>query len=466
LKNGKIINVNLSNDHSCYQFLCLSKDASYLLGNDNEEQFLFIRNCYHHLANIILNNETNGKRNNNWRVTGNPGIGKTHFSYFLLYQLAQQNKTVIYDSKDNECTVLFKKYCTLYCNRNLHRFGEDTSDFYHIAEDERLMYMTFKTNKTILITSPWKYYYKYHVKEGINTLYMSVWSWEEINICRYVNFHNLSQEEVWELYKKWGGIPLYTLDYALNESKQKLLQRAIDICDDNLFRYFGEMYFKKDISYMIAHIFTNEKNEKVLQFASEYISEKIVDKLEVHYNERLINIVNYQPYSEYSSLNHAIFEHIAHRTLLNGGSFDIHLLSESVDSNSKLTMSKREKLVFSNINDIEPDKYCIPSKKNFICDINAIVLPNKFFIMAVSEEYLKNMNNLDKLIDKFIDKSDESIIELYFVTPKYKVYNGFFSKEEVDVTIAINKDLSSLNDRIRQYALKLDMNSICGNKDV
>jgi hypothetical protein len=282
---------------------------------------------------------------------------------------------------------------------------------------------------------------------------MSVWSWEEINICRHVNFYHLSQEKVWELYKKWGGIPLYTLDYALNENKQKLLQRAIDICDDNLFKYSGEMYFKKDIRYMIAHIFTNEVHKSIIQFASEYIAEKIVDKLEMYYKEKLINELSYPSY-EYLNLCYAMFEHIAHRTLLNGGSFEIQPLSKSMD-NSKLIMSKREKLVFNDINDIEPDKYCIPNKKNFICDINAIVSPNMFFIMTVSEKYLNNMNDLDKLIEKFIDKSDESIIELYFVTPKYR-----------NMTIAKHKDLPSLNDRIRQYALILDISLIYGNKDI
>jgi hypothetical protein len=448
LRNGKIINVNFSND---YQFLCLPKDASYLLGNNNEEQFLFIRDCYHHLSNIIFNDETNDHdKKMDWHVIGNPGIGKTYFSYYLLYQLAQQNKSVIYDNKDNDCTILFTKYYTLYCSRSSFIISYfNTSEFYHIAEDERLMAASDST-KEILITSPWRYCYKYHDKDCINSLYMSVWSWEEINICRHVNFHHLSQEKVWELYKRWGGIPLYTLYYALNESKQKLLQRAIDISDENLTRYFGEMYFKKDVRYMIAHIFTDEKHEKFMQFASEYISEKIMEKLEMCYKEKLIESLNYPSYFEYYKLSHAIFEHLAHRTLLNGGSFEIQPLFKSMN-NSKLIMSKREKLIFNNINDIEPDKYCIPSKKNFICDINAIVSPNMLFIMAISEEFLNNMNGLDKLIDKFIDKSNESIIELYFVTPKYR-----------KMTIAKHKDLLSLNDRIKQYALELDISLICG----
>jgi len=89
---------------------------------------------------------------------------------------------------------------------------------------------------------------------------MPVWSWEEINACRSVNFDHLSQEKV--LYNKWGGIPKFTLNYANNENKQKELQRTIDIIDDKLLIYYGEICYDKDIRHRLVHIFTNEKKRK------------------------------------------------------------------------------------------------------------------------------------------------------------------------------------------------------------
>ncbi|CAB4393333.1 unnamed protein product [Rhizophagus irregularis] len=448
LRNGKVINIKMPKDHSYYQFISLSKDVSYLLGNDNEEQFLLIRDCYHHLADSILNHETR----NYWHIVGNPGVGLTYFSYYLLYRLAQQNKIVIYDSKDNECIVLFSKNYTLYYNYNiLERYFLEyfnTPDTYYVV-DNKIPSFRLCTLKTILITSPYRPYYKQYEKDYTShKQYMSVWSWEEINICRHANFHHLSQEEVWELYMKWGGIPLFTLNYALNKSKQKLLQRAIDIVDHNLLGYYGEIYVEKDIRYMLAHIFTNERNDLILQFASAYVSEKFVNKLEIYEKDKLI-------VGNYFGLHRAVFEYIAHRTLSNGGSFEIHPLFESID-NSKLTMSKREKLIISDIDDIEPDKYCIPSKKNFICDINAIVSPNMFFIFSAYKKYNDDMKDLEledleleKLIYKFIDKSDKSIIELYFVVPKQE-----------KAVIKNSKNLPSLNDRLRQYVLELDLTKI------
>ncbi len=102
LKNGTVTHIQKSVDQLYNQlFLYLSKEASYLLGNDNEQHLLYIRNCYHQLASIIFNDATT----NNWCITGNPGIGKTFFCHYLLYLLAQQNKTFIYH---NNCYLKWK----------------------------------------------------------------------------------------------------------------------------------------------------------------------------------------------------------------------------------------------------------------------------------------------------------------------------------------------------------------------
>src|SRR5581483_10585272 len=115
---------------------------------------------------------------------------------------------------------------------------------------------------------------------------------------------------------------------------------------------------------------------------------------------------------------------------------------------SKLIMSKRNKLIFNNTKDIEPDKYCIPNKKDFddfVYEISAIVSPNKFFLIVFNEGRIININ-VDKLINKFIDKSD---VEIYFVIPKRDKTN-------------LVKCLPSENDNLKQYVLELDLGLICG----
>ncbi|CAG8672141.1 42610_t:CDS:2, partial [Gigaspora margarita] len=65
---------------------------------------LFIREYYYHLCNIIFENENI----HHWRITGNLGIGKTFFSYYLPYFLSQQHKTVVYH-KLNKSLILFSE---------------------------------------------------------------------------------------------------------------------------------------------------------------------------------------------------------------------------------------------------------------------------------------------------------------------------------------------------------------------
>ncbi|CAG8812090.1 24202_t:CDS:2, partial [Dentiscutata erythropus] len=101
LKNGKVVK------HYGGEFLELSRDIYYLLGKDEQGSnisTLFIRECYRHLSNLIFENE-NAHR---WRITGNPGIGKTFFSYYLLYYLSQKQKTVVYH-KHNKSPILFSE---------------------------------------------------------------------------------------------------------------------------------------------------------------------------------------------------------------------------------------------------------------------------------------------------------------------------------------------------------------------
>lgn len=127
----------------------------------------------------------------------------------------------------------------------------------------------------------------------------------------------------------------------------------------------------------------------------------MVNKLEIYYKKKLLSFTK----APYVGIFGAVFEHISHRTLLNGEIFKIHPLSDSMD-NTNLIMTKKEKLEFINVNDIRTDKYCIPIEKNFICNISVIVSPNMFFLMVISEEFLINMKDLDKLIENFIDKLD------------------------------------------------------------
>ncbi|CAG8784172.1 4578_t:CDS:1, partial [Acaulospora morrowiae] len=243
-----------------------------------------------------------------------------------------------------------------------------------------------------------------------------------IEACSIKLFSSLPQEYVRKLYNKWGGIPRFTLFYALNDSQQDLLQRAINSVDNNLLNFVGETTDDNSASHKIVHICTNipkgeeeeeggegmedveitevednpgepstskspavtrpDKRKSVigkgkpfysmstLEFASDYVSEEIMDKLIKNYRGQLEDFVKASSsISDYSTLRGAIFERIAHRKLLKGGSFRVRPLFASTVScfgayYSNLSIPTRKKLLFSDISEIVPNMYCIPTQKN------------------------------------------------------------------------------------------------------
>ncbi|CAG8476573.1 16151_t:CDS:2 [Acaulospora colombiana] len=392
---------------------------------------------------------------------------------------------------------------------NIHAFKNYLADeeVWYIVDGRRPMEYVAKT---ILACSPQKCHYSNFDKLGTNIRYMPVWSWEEIDACRIRLFRNLTQEYVRKLYNEWGGIPWFTLFYALNDSQQDL-QRAINSVDDNLLNFVGEATDDDSASHKIVHICTNipkgedegdgeegdegvevveitevgensgepfmskypavirpDKKKSVigkgkpfysmsiLEFASDHVAEEVMDKLIKNYRSQMENFMkSSSSISNYSTLRGAIFERIAHRMLLKGGLFRTRPLFASTVScfgvnNSKLSIPTRKKRLFSDISEIVPNMYCIPTQKNN-ASFSAFVFPDTFFQMTVSENHPILKSGLEKYI-----KNDNSDINIYFVLPK-EIYNSY--QEQVLYTTKRNvlKNRPPWINRLRQYALEIDL---------
>nr|CAG8513495.1 6071_t:CDS:2 [Entrophospora candida] len=137
----------------------------------------------------------------------------------------------------------------------------------------------------------------------------------------------------------------------------------------------------------------NEENEeapyiqKFIQFASEWVAEKVMDKLKRNYSQQLRNfVIASSSENEYSTLWGVIFEQITHRILQKGGTFNIRPLESNVTS-STIEIPEQIKLVFNDINKIEEGKYCQLIQKNFT-SVDAVVAPDTLFQMTISKSIL------------------------------------------------------------------------------
>ncbi|RIB06689.1 hypothetical protein C2G38_2007195 [Gigaspora rosea] len=438
-------------------------DGTYFLGDKKQGTILYIRKCYLHLADIIFNEKIN-----RCRITGNPGIGKTFFGYYLLYLLQKQNKTIVYH-KARQYPILFNKQYT-FRSDNIFDFNEylDNTDVWYIVDGQPPLEVHAKT---ILFCSPQKQHYKEFDKMiGTSIRFMPAWSWNEINECRIGIFNHLEIAKVEDLYSRWGGIPRFVFEKALDSSQQNHLEEAINKCNTRLLDFVGEIDHADDISHRIVHIHTNlpgeeeEKEDeethyvnKFILFASEWVAEKVIDKFEKSYNQQLKNFVTASSSdNEYSTLRGVIFEQIAHRILQKGGTFYTRSLES--DFTSTIDIPERIKLLFNDINKIEEDKYCQPIQKN-VSSIDAIVAPHTLIQMTVSRNHPINVNGMNKLVEKLGGKSGTNHIYFYFVVPK-DLYDKYQAQPFYTNSQTVAKKIPSwITNRVKQYALKIDLST-------
>ncbi|RHZ89298.1 hypothetical protein Glove_16g200 [Diversispora epigaea] len=447
------------------EFLHLSGGTSFL----GDLNILYIRKCYRELLEIVF--DENIKR---LRITGNPGIGKSIFTYYILYKLAQRNKTIVYNHLGHTF-IIFEKEKAIYVDKSVIRTYIHNPDVWYIidaTEPEKV------EAKTILVCSPRKDHYRNFDKYvGAKIRYMPIWSREEIETCREKIFNHLKPEKVYDLFSKWGGIPRFVLEKAQDPCQQRLLEEAIvKNSDKRIFKFVGETDSSDDMSHMLLHIHTNIPDkvndirtsyiEKFLLFASEYVSKRVIDALiENHRKDLERFVISSSSINEFGALRGYVFEDIAHRILQKGGRFNIRLL-DSDSTSSTIEFPKRDKLVFNKINEIKEGMYCQPKSKNF-GSIDAIVAPDILFQMTVSsnqknkknKKKIKNpisINGLKNLADKLGGESEKKYINFYFVLPKDK-YNNFGKQNFHNKNNTVSKTIPTwITNRIRQYALEID----------
>ncbi len=81
-------------------------------------------------------------------------------------------------------------------------------------------------------------------------------------------------------------------------------------------------------------------------------------------------------------------------------------------------MSKMKKLIFSNIDEIQANKYCIPIQMNNKSFDIFISLKN-FFQITIAKNYSIIKNSLEKYIIELNDEFDDNNnIDFFFIIPK------------------------------------------------
>ncbi|CAB4398849.1 unnamed protein product, partial [Rhizophagus irregularis] len=448
-----------------------------ILGEQDGTSTLFIRKCYQDLSTVVLNDAIR-----RIRITGNPGIGKTYFGYYLLYLLAKRGETILYENVARKSSYVFDG------EEVFRTYDKIITDLYKSRRD--VWYIVDgmepeKVNaKTILVCSPKKSHYANFDKYSSVTIrYMPEWSLYEIHTCKNEMFPDIDEKRVDTLFSMWGGIPRFVLENADDIVQQQKLMSAVDLCGDKIFDYIGGHDANPEISHTIIHLWTNlpteekEKNtdenannaieyieevpytKQLYYFASDYVANLVTEKFKQNIMGRLLRDIEGSLLTGTSDqFLGCCFEQIAHRMLREGGNFIARSLEPAFRENEVLhqQFTKQENiLTFSKIEDIEESKYYQPEIKNFP-SIDAIVAPKVLLQMTTSMTHPIKMVGLDKLYDgNKLAKNED--ISFYFVVPAqlYDHYQkqGFVTTKEANV----RRFSPWIPQYVKQYALRIDL---------
>ncbi|CAG8604475.1 6323_t:CDS:1 [Paraglomus brasilianum] len=321
--------------------------------------------------------------------------------------------------------------------------------------------------KTVLVCLPEKSIYHEFDKYPVTTIhYMPVWSDNEVSSCRAKIFPHHDPTLVEELFRKWGGIPRFVLEKADDYPQQKNLDDEISKCDTSLFNYVGDTNNYDGV----IHIHTNSPDEenldvskhyqkKVLQFASQYVSEKVMTKIKSHFKEDLCKFLM-ADMPRLGTIRGALFEEVAHQILIHGGRFKYRHLDSITTSDIKhILLDKQNCIEFQEISQIEDDKYCRPLQKNFT-SVDAIIAPTMLFQMTYCPNHPIKISGLKSLQEKLGGPNAQHEIMFFFVLPK-QLYLSFQKQQFLTLKNTANEQKPAWITRcIKQYALEIDLDSV------
>ena len=258
---------------------------------------IFIRKFYPDLLKNLLRNKYSV-------LTGNPGISKSWFHWYVLYHMVKENdckfKLIVRQVADRLMAFIFPQCGKVFYTINVklglalleHDIRQDLA-LLLIEPEAAFTEPLFSGVQTILMCSPDRRHYKEFYKHGAVKQYMPVWKLDELQLVAGHIRENasdeflkraLTSEEIEKRYNRFGGIFRYVIPYseaALNSverEQESVLANAKAV--DTFIR--GDEIEKRDdnkenSSHFLLQYNVNEKTftNVRMMIASEFVKEKL-----------------------------------------------------------------------------------------------------------------------------------------------------------------------------------------------
>ena len=440
---------------------------------------IYIRKFYPTLLDLLLKHKRT-------ILTGNPGISKSWFHWYILYCMFNANekqevkvpKVIARQIAKEDLIFMFPEHCKAFCTPNvnlglrfLKRNIQPDAALLLIEPQASLDEPLLSDIQTILTCSPDRRRYHEFAKNGAIMYYMPVWQLDELQVVAGHIRANakdeflksaVSPKKIEERYSRFGGIFRHVIprsEEALEdaEREQRLVLARAKPTDTLIFGSNIEKRddLKENISHYLLQYSVNQENFRSFEMviASEYVRVKLNEDdpndTELHESIDALNSM----FLGNKSQMPALFEYVLYHMLLKG-SFKWTRLDDDLNEHEidlKFTsgkfVSKDEEDV---LKDMQPGILYRPCASTFPAVDMLWVEENEpgkrvYYAIQVTfaESHAKPTSAYVKLGRHLgLEKKDELIV--YFITnPSYahlyarREKEQFFKKSPKDISYNI-----------------------------
>jgi hypothetical protein len=425
-----------------------------ILADSSVGSVIYVRPCYPALLALCMT-MVEIPETPHLIILGNPGIGKTYFGYFLLFHLARQGATVVYERGRKNMRYLFSPQ--LIARGGLSDFTEtldDPATFYIVDASKPVDALC----KVILLSSPRRDVWYSFSKVLSAFRYMSVWSREEIQQCRALVYPNISGELANELFDKWGGVARFVLQYAHEESQQSLLTKALSSADlDTIIKCIGESDASNEVAHRLVHMHVGSNfMTTTYRFASDYVLDTVYQELYKTKRQKLLTFMSVSHgIAEFAQLRGQLFERHAHAVLARGGPFR----TRSLETNTEKTLALEplSELLFDTDEQVatSTNAYLRPRRANY-ASIDSLIKPNLLFQMTVGTTHPCKQAGLRDVLNLLGNPTEP---HLYFVVPDDCFQEFTHQSYQDSQNKILRKPTFSNVKKIRQFVLTINLSS-------
>lgn len=213
-----------------------------MFGEANWISKLLVRECYGRLWELIKA-AVQDKALQAFVVTGTPGIGKSYFGYFLLYELRKQGKTVVYQAggkgwfRFSDKGVAWADAKSGFSTFSAAKYLSDQSAWLLCDPPEREDAWDGFSGVTVALMSPNRKRFQGLVKrEKMVKFVMPPWSLKELQECRVCSFPTLSDDDVKVAFDVVGGVARRVFDPTKRESAESDMLAATQAAKESWLR--------------------------------------------------------------------------------------------------------------------------------------------------------------------------------------------------------------------------------------